>query len=98
MIVRLVKMTFRPEEVETFRKIFEDSKEKIRAFPGVMHLELLNGTDQVDVFFTYSHWKTAEDLENYRHSELFKNTWAKTKPLFAAKAEAWSTNQLAKLS
>jgi len=98
MIVRLVKMTFRLEEIEPFKKVFEASKEKISAFPGVIHLELLNGTDQPEVFFTYSHWESAEALENYRHSELFRTTWAKTKPLFAAKAEAWSTNQLAKLS
>jgi heme-degrading monooxygenase HmoA len=63
-----------------------------------MHLELLNGTDQPEVFFTYSHWESVEALENYRHSELFRTTWTKAKPLFAAKAEAWSTNQLAKLS
>ena len=29
MIVRLVKMQFRPEEVETFKQVFEDSKDKI---------------------------------------------------------------------
>ena len=97
MIVRLVKMTFRLDEIEAFKSIFEDSKEKIRAFPGVMHLELLQGSEQNNVFFTYSYWQSAEDLENYRNSELFKSTWAKTKPLFAAKAEAWSTNQLHRL-
>ena len=33
---------------------------------------------------------TEEDLEKYRKSELFKGVWAKTKILFAEKAEAWT--------
>ncbi|MFT6199257.1 MAG: hypothetical protein ACJAQ2_001029, partial [Vicingaceae bacterium] len=39
MIVRIVKLTFRETEIETFKKILEDSKENIRAFPGVLHLQ-----------------------------------------------------------
>lgn len=94
MIVRIVKLTFREEEIEAFKAILEDSKEKIRAFPGVLHLQMLQCTDRPTVFFTYSHWESAEDLESYRNSELFKSTWSKTKPLFAARAEAWSNEQL----
>ena len=94
MIVRIVKLTFRVEEVETFKQILEDSKEHIRAFPGVLHLQMLQSADNPCIFFTYSHWGNDAALENYRHSELFKSTWAKTKPLFAEKPEAWSNNQL----
>ncbi len=94
MIVRIVKLTFREEEIETFKQVLEESKENIRAFPGVLHLQMLQSADDPCIFFTYSHWDNAQALENYRHSELFKNTWAKTKPLFAEKAEAWSTHQL----
>jgi len=97
MIVRIVKLTFREDEVEVFKQILAESKEKIRAFPGVMYLEMLQAKDQSNVFFTYSHWKSSADLENYRHSNLFKTTWAKTKPLFAAPAEAWSNDRLHKL-
>ena len=97
MITRLVKLTFDPNEVETFKAVFEASKEKIRAFPGCEHLELLNGRDQSNIFFTYSRWQSEADLENYWHSELFKTTWAQTNPLFIARAEAWSTDQLALL-
>lgn len=98
MIVRIVKLTFREEEIETFKKVLEDSKEKIRAFPGVLHLQILQSTDNPRIFFTYSHWENQEALENYRHSALFKATWAKTKPLFSEKAEAWSNNELHLLS
>jgi hypothetical protein len=41
-------------------------------------------------FFTYSIWSDETALENYRHSEVFKGIWAKTKILFNEKPEAWS--------
>lgn len=93
MIVRIVKMHFREEEVERFQQVFENSKEQIRNFPGVKHLELLQGSKDKNIFFTYSHWESEEHLESYRKSTLFKTTWAKTKPLFKEAAEAWSTHQ-----
>jgi hypothetical protein len=50
------------------------------------------------MFFTYSYWDDATDLENYRNSEFFKSVWAKTKVLFSEKPEAWSVNKLETLS
>lgn len=91
MIVRIVRMTFVPEKTEAFLEIFNGSKSKIRSFPGCHHLELWQDTSAPEVFTTYSHWENEEALEKYRHSELFKNTWAKTKVLFAAKPVAWSS-------
>lgn len=91
MIKRIVKMTFRPEAVQTFlEEAFEPSKDLIRAFPGCRHMELLQSAREPYVLFTLSMWEREEDLENYRQSELFQTTWAKTKALFAEKAEAWS--------
>lgn len=97
MIVRIVKMHFQFDKIEEFKAVFEASKEHIRNFPGVQHLQLLNDMRDPGIFFTYSIWESESALENYRHSELFKNTWAKTKPLFLTKAEAWSTDQLHRL-
>ena len=97
MIVRIVKLSFKPEEVDNFLTIFNESKELIRATKGCLRLELLQQTDQPNVLSTYSWWESETDLENYRHSELFKTTWAKTKPLFNDKPQAWSFNQVAKL-
>lgn len=91
MIKRIVKMTFHPENVQIFLdEVFEHSKSKIRAFPGCRHMELLRQHNRPEVMFTISYWERPEDLETYRQSELFKNTWAKTKVLFAHPAEAWS--------
>ncbi len=94
MIIRIVKLTFKEEHINDFITIFNESKEQIRNFEGVNKLELLRCSTKGNIFFTHSHWDSEEALENYRHSELFKTTWAKTKPLFAEKAEAWSNFKL----
>lgn len=90
MIRRIVKMTFRPEACTEFLDIFHSSKEQIRQFPGCRHLELWRNTDPDHVFMTYSWWERPSDLEAYRQSELFRQTWSRTKALFADRPEAWS--------
>jgi len=90
MIKRIVKLSVRPEEVENFQVIFEESKTNIRGFEGCQHLELLRCTDPDNIFFTYSFWNNEEALDAYRKSDLFKRTWSKTKLLFNDKPEAWS--------
>lgn len=94
MITRIVKLTFRPEEVPAFLEIFEGSKNAIRNFPGCRHLELLRADF---IFFTYSRWDDESALEQYRNSKLFQGTWARTKALFAARPEAWTVESLAML-
>jgi len=93
MIIRIVKMHFVPENRSAFEKIFSESAPKIRAFNGCSHVHLLNDINDNCRYFTYSHWENETALEDYRNSELFKTTWAKTKPLFDAPPEAWSTGQ-----
>ncbi len=95
MIKRIVKLTFRPEAVDAFiSEVFEKSKIQIRVFPGCLHMELLRNIAEPNVLFTLSMWENELALDTYRHSELFKDTWAKTKVLFLEKAEAWSTEVL----
>ncbi len=95
MIVRIVKMEFRKEEVENFKRMFDSKKHLIRSFPGCLHLELLQGTEaKSNVFMTYSHWESEQELNDYRYSELFAETWEETKAMFASKAEATSFTKL----
>lgn len=93
MIVRIVKMTFRPDEVRHFLDLFQGWKPRIRSFPGCRHLELLHDVHDPRVFFTYSHWDGPEDLEAYRGSDVFASVWPVVKVLFEAPAEAWSTDR-----
>lgn len=90
MIKRIVKLTFREEEIPAFLKVFEESKAFIRGFEGCHQVELLQGIQAPNIFFTYSFWDDEEALNRYRHSELFQKTWSRTKALFADKPEAWS--------
>ncbi len=96
-MIRIVKLTLQEDKVAQFLENFEQQKANIRAFEGVQHLELLNDKNNPNIFFTYSIWKSEQDLENYRKSDLFKSIWSVTKPMFAAKAEAWSTESLQRL-
>ncbi|WP_460976211.1 putative quinol monooxygenase [Spirosoma knui] len=94
MLVRIVRMTFQEDKLSDFHSIFDRSKHHIRAFPGNHHLELLRDPDHPNVRMTHSLWESAEALEAYRQSELFRTTWAATKVLFAEKAIAFSGNTL----
>ena len=90
MIIRIVKMTFQSQRIIDFTTLFEERKQTIKSFKGCTHLELWQDSKNENIFFTYSHWHSEEDLDHYRFSEFFKDTWSKTKLLFSEKAEAWS--------
>lgn len=93
MIVRIVKMTFKAEEIGQFKGLFEGWRPQIRSFPGCRHLELLHDLDDPRIFFTYSHWDGPENLEAYRVSAVFASVWPVVKGLFAEPAEAWSVER-----
>ncbi|MES2704295.1 MAG: antibiotic biosynthesis monooxygenase family protein [Bacteroidota bacterium] len=90
MIIRIVRMKFLPEKVDEFTALFEERKHIIRGFPGCTHLELWQDSNDPHVFVTYSHWASVADLDHYRFSGFFKDTWGTTKALFADKPQAWS--------
>ena len=95
MIVRIVQMTFKNEHVSAFLELFDERKAIIRSHKGCSHLELWRDNKRDNVFFTYSIWETESDLDNYRFSEFFKDTWGKTKALFSEKPQAWSVVKMA---
>lgn len=87
-------MTFDPSKIDEFLANFDANKSKIRSFEGCLHLELFQDKHKEHIFFTYSYWNSELLLNSYRNSDLFKSVWAKTKPLFIEKPEAWSVNKL----
>ena len=90
MLIRIVRMTFAPENVDAFLQLFQDSESQIRQMPGCRFLELWQDADQPHVYCTHSHWESAEALHAYRRSALFGQVWPATKRLFAAPALAFS--------
>lgn len=94
MLIRIVRMTFKPEGIPAFLEIFEFHKNSIRNFPGCSHLELWKDFSSENIFLTCSHWDSEEALNKYRDSELFKSVWSYTKALFAEKPQAFSSKKL----
>jgi quinol monooxygenase YgiN len=94
MITRVVKLTFRPECVDEFVTIFEESKSFISSFEGNAYLALMKGKNNENIYFTISQWQAIENLEVYRTSDYFASVWSKTKVLFAEKAQAWTLDKI----
>ncbi|WP_420454810.1 putative quinol monooxygenase [Rubrivirga sp.] len=90
MLLRTVRMTFAPDRVADFLDLFAEARDRIAAAPGCHHLELWQDARFVNVLTTFSHWDSADALEAYRQSALFRETWARTTPLFAAAPVAHS--------
>lgn len=90
-------MSFEPSKVEDFLSYFETKKQLIRNFEGCEFLELYQDKTNTNIFFTYSYWRAASDLESYRNSALFKEVWEVTKQSFNDKPEAWSVDKLVSL-
>lgn len=89
-MIRIVKLTFKPEHREDFIRFIGPYREKITSFEGCKGVDFLNDIHDSNIFFTYSHWDNEASLHRYRDSELFQTVWATVKQWFAAKAEAWS--------
>lgn len=96
MITRIVKMTFKSCQISIFEIIFQEASQEINKFKGCKGVTLFHDKKDLRIYFTISTWETENDLENYRQSPLFKDTWQKTKPLFDEPAQAWSVENVLK--
>ncbi|PWJ60431.1 quinol monooxygenase YgiN [Dyadobacter jejuensis] len=93
MLIRIVRMYFRPEEVEAFKRLFEASRTTIASTPGCLHLALWQDLHDPSIMVTYSHWDTEASLDAYRHSPFFEQVWGDTKRLFRDKPMAFSVKE-----
>ncbi|MFZ1750750.1 MAG: antibiotic biosynthesis monooxygenase family protein [Saprospiraceae bacterium] len=92
-IRRIVRLTFADDHVIEFLDIYRESSPYISTFAGCIHLSLMKDADHAHIFYTVSEWASPEALENYRQSELFRATWAKTKLLFSDRPRAYSLQE-----
>ena len=83
-------MQFSQEQRNEFVSLFNERKDKIEGQEGCHSVKLFNDLKDTNTFFTYSIWSSEGDLNKYRHSEFFRETWARTKAMFDGKPEAWS--------
>lgn len=94
MLNRIVQMQFLPEHLPVFLAMFQEKYPQIRQFEGCCYLALWQSVDNPTIVFTYSQWESPEHLEKYRCSELFRETWQRTKTWFAAPPIAQSSSLL----
>ena len=87
-------MTFAVDRVTEFLHLFRESEAQIRQMPGCRFLELWQDANQPHIYCTHSHWESAEALDAYRQSALFRQVWPATKALFAAPALAFSAHSV----
>ena len=97
-LVRIVRMTFRPDALDTFLAIFDRASPHIRATEGCLHLELWQDPRYPGVVTTFSEWMSEEALNAYRGSDLFRSTWSETRVLFASPPVARSHYRLRTVS
>jgi quinol monooxygenase YgiN len=97
MITRVVRLSFDPNNLTDFYKVFEASKIHIAAFEGCNGLQLMQDATEKNVLYTLSYWENEECLNKYRFSDLFKATWSETKILFNNKPQAFSLELLQKV-
>jgi quinol monooxygenase YgiN len=90
MLVRVVQLHLQPESVPQFLEVFANHQKKIRENPGCISVQLLQLDQDPGHLATLSHWTSQEALDHYRHSEFFKKLWSTVKPMFSAKAQAFS--------
>ena len=98
MLVRIVKLDIKKENIAKFEAIFAETKAYIRNSEGCLLLELYQDNRNPSFFFTYSHWEHESFLEKYRQSDFFKDVWGRTKILFASAPEVWSLHKLESLN
>lgn len=93
MITRVVKLTLDPQFADHFRKLFKTVNTKIAKQPGCINVRAFEN-ETAGQFFTISTWTSTDDLNNYRHSELFGGVWPTLKLWMIDKPEAWTLNEI----
>jgi len=89
-VIRIVKMTFNPERIDEFLKLFDEKSGRIRSFKGCQSLDLIRDTSSENVMTTISVWASEEALAVYRRSDVFNETWTVARSMFADRPEASS--------
>ena len=96
-MIRIVRLTFKPEHIEAFSNLFNERKERIRGFEGCSLLELWQDKENPGIFYTYSLWDDHSNLDDYRLSAFFRETWSTVKTWFAAEPIAFSAYKIQQL-
>lgn len=90
MLIRLVRMHFRPEAVDAFLALYATARPIITSQPGCFSVQLVRERDDSAAFATWSTWADAAALDAYRASAFFRGFWPQVRVLFRQPAEVVS--------
>lgn len=94
MITRIVRLTIKPTHFHEFISTYSAAQIQIKDFEGCKELSLQQDKNDSNVVYTISRWDSEEHLNRYRNSNLFIGIWKTVKPMFAARADAWSMQEI----
>ena len=89
MVIRIVSLKCKPEDVDAFRLVLRNSFPRVRQFPGCLALQIVNDIADPTSFFTLSTWRDVDALEAYRTSPLFEQVWPRIKAFL--REAAWAS-------
>ena len=95
MIKRVVRLTLKDDaSINAFQEIYRSRNPFTKGVKGCREVKVLKDVDHDDVYYTFSIWDSNEDLEAYRQSNYFAETWPMVKAQLAKRAEAFSMTEI----
>ena len=79
-VVSLIKI--KPEHIKDAEPLVKELAEFSRKEPGVNRYEIFRVKEKEGVYVFMSQYKTQEDFDNHKKSEIFQKTIAATSPYF----------------
>lgn len=97
MIKRIVKLTLKDSDaIQVFEKIYKERNPSKNKIQGCRSVEVMKDVNEDLVYYTVSQWDANEDLEAYRASAYFSETWPMVKAQLSQRAEAFSMTEIEK--
>lgn len=94
MIIRIVKMYLKKDEIKSFTDFFSSFQNQILEFDGCMHHDLFPDKDNKEIYYSYTIWKSEVKLKKYRNSELIKNISKAVEPKCEKEPLAWTVDKV----
>jgi heme-degrading monooxygenase HmoA len=79
-VIVLNKFTVKPEDVDEFLKVFEDTTKKFKQQPGFISAQLHRGIGGSSTFFNYVVWESAGHFKQAFSRPEFKSSMADVLP------------------
>ena len=94
MIKRVVRLTVKDAAAkEAFQEIYRSRNPYKNGVKGCQDVKVMKDVNEDNVYYTVSLWDRNEDLEAYRQSDYFAETWPMVKAQLSKRAEAFSMTE-----